>query len=147
VSDLSNNKNRGSIRICLLIILGIILGTGSGLTWYYGYVQFVRAMVPYALAVAVVMLVSTAALRARYGNPGTEVDENLQNTSGISIRRYSPLILITAVVFIAFSLVVLGTYLPLIYRIILSYVGSISFWTMLFSFAAMIMNILYRRIR
>ncbi|MEL4106482.1 hypothetical protein AAFA46_06555 [Oscillospiraceae bacterium WX1] len=112
------------------------------MVWYYGFIQYVREMIPYALAFGVILFVMTAILKARCGN----MAEGICLTSTCSsLRKYSLVILISAAIFIVFSMIVLATFLPLLVRLILAFIGSISFWTMLFEFVAMLFCMLYRR--
>ncbi len=126
----------------VLVLLGAIFGTATALLWYYGYILFVRSTIPYVLVLAVIFFVMTSVLKARCGN----MAEGLCLTSTCSsLRKYSPLVLISSAVFIVFSIVVLATYLPFLVRTILAFVGSISFFTMIFEFISMIFCIMYRR--
>lgn len=127
----------------VLVILATLLGAASALVWYFGLIQFVREMIPYALAFAVVLFAVTAILKAKCGNMNGEV---LCLTSTCSsLRKYSPIIFVSALLFIVFAIIVLATFLPFVVRIILAIIGSISFWTLLLSFAAMLFCIMYRR--
>ena len=126
----------------VLVFLGFLLGTISALVWNGGYIDFVREMIPYALALAIILFVFTAVLKARCGN--TQEFPCLTSTCA-SLRKYSPIVIICAVIFIVFSLIVLATFLSHTIRFVLAFIGSISFWTMLLEFTAMISCILYRR--
>ncbi len=126
----------------VLVLLGAIFGTASGLMWYYGYIQFVRPMIPYAMVFAIILFVVTAVLKARCGN----MAEGLCLTSTCSsLRKYSPMVMVSAAVFIVFSIIVLATFLPFAVRTVLSFIGSVSFFTLLFEFISMIFCMLYRR--
>jgi hypothetical protein len=126
----------------VLVVLGAIFGAATGLLWYYGFIQFVRDMIPYALVIAVILFVVTAVLKARCGN----MAEGLLLTSTCSsLRKYSGVLMIAAAIFIVFSIIVLATFLPFVARVILAFIGSVTFFTMLFEFVGMIFCMLYRR--
>ena len=136
-----NIKHLFCIPNFVLVIFGILFGTASALVWNGGYIQFVRPTLPYVLVFAILLFVVTAVLKAKCGN----TEEKCLSSTCFSLRKYSPLIMITSAIFIVFSIVVLATYLPYTFRLILAFIGSISFWTMLFEFMAMVACIVYRR--
>lgn len=117
------------------------MGSANALIWQAGYIPFVRPMIPYALFFAIILFVITVIMKARCGNTA----ELCLTSTCASLRKYSPVILIAASIFIVFSMVVLATYLPYAFRLALAFIGSIAFWTMLFEFVAMVFCILYRR--
>lgn len=138
-------RNRHCISNGLIILFGFILGALSSLAWYFGYVQHARDMIPYALAFAIILFITTAIFRAVCGNSTRECHQDFRiSPTCCSVNKYSPLVLLTAAIFIVFSMVFLATYLPYIARVIMSFIGSISFWTMLFAFIGMIFCISYR---
>ena len=112
-------------------LIGLILGIGSAVAWYFGYVLYVREMLPYAIAFGIILFVTTAVLRFAYGD--------LREWK-FGIRKLSPLVLITAAIFIVVGLFVLATYLSMTLRMTLAIVGSISFWMMLLGFITMILS-------
>ena len=122
-------------RNCILsVIIGLILGVASALLWYFGYVLYAREMLPFALAFGIILFFTTAILRFASEDPDGH------HCVHRCIRRISPLVTITAAIFIIVALVVLATYLSLTLRIILALVGSISFWIMLIGFITMILT-------
>ena len=125
----------------MLVILGAILGTVNALVWYFGFIPFVRAMIPFALFFVVLIFVVTAVLKSRCGN----TPEVILTSTCSALRKYSPVIIISAAIFVVFSIVVLATFLPFPVRFALAFIGSISFWTMLFEFVAMIFCMWFRR--
>lgn len=130
----------------VLILFGILLGVTNALVWYYGFIPYVRPMIPYALIFAIILFVLTAILKARCGNSEEEGIGGLCLTSTCaSLRRYSPTVLITSAIFIVFSIVVLATFLPFFVRTVLAFIGCISFWCMLFVFLGMVFCMLYKR--
>ncbi len=132
----------------LLVFLGLLFGVAAALVWYFEaqYVRYVREMLPFALVFAIVLFVVTAILKAKCGCSLRSAAEGCHiDCTCLSVCKYSSLVLIAAAVFIVFSLIVLATYFPFIDRAILAFIGSIAFWTMLFSFIAMILCISCRR--
>jgi len=117
-------------------LIGLVLGVGSALCWYFGYVLYIRDMLPYALALGIILFITTAVLRFASGN---------LREYKCGIRRLSPLVLITAAIFIVIALAVLATYLSMTFRMILAITGSIAFWMMLLGFITMILTRPYRR--
>jgi len=141
---LVTTRNRRFVSNALIITLGILFGVLSSLAWYFGYVLHARDMIPYALAFGVIHFITTAIFRATLGASRSEGHGEFHSSMSLCLRRYSPLVLITSAVFIVFSLVFLATYLPYTARVIMSFIGSISFWTMLFAFMGMIHSMPYR---
>ena len=125
----------------LTITLGVIVGSINALVWYFGFIPFVRMMIPFALFVIMLMFIVTAVLKARCGN----TPEVVLTSTCSALRRYSPVIIIAAAIFIVFAIVVLATFLPFAVRFALAFIGSISFWTLLFEFVAMIFCMWFRR--
>lgn len=133
-------RRRHCVSIGFLVFLGIVLGVATGLLWYFGEILFVAEMIPFAFAFAVFLFITTAILRAKYGICECVAEEKCHTRlSCMSLRKYSPLILITAAVFIVFSLVIMATFFSFTVRAILAFIGAISFWIMLPSFIAMIL--------
>lgn len=127
------------VPVFLLILLGIVLGIATALLWYFGYVPYVRPMIPYAFAFAVVIFIVTAILKAKCGFTERAACERINMSQAcVSLRIYSPLVLIAAAVFIVFVILHLASYFPFAVRAVLAFIGSISFWTMLLSFISMI---------
>lgn len=131
----------------LLIILGLIAGIPNAMAWCAGYVQYVRQMIPFTFAFSVIIFIITAVLRVIYYNQERTATDNCccLNPVIFSLNKYSPLVLIASAIFIIFSTTMMATYLPFIGRAILAFIGSISFWTMLFGFIAMIFCASYSR--
>ena len=137
-------KRRGCISIGLLVFLGLVMGVASALVWYFGtiyglYTLLLREMLPYALVFSAVLFFVTAILRLKCGYSFTPMhDECCKKHACMSVCKYSPIILITAAVFILVALIVLRTFFSFTVRAILAFIGAISFWTMLVSFLAML---------
>jgi len=129
---------RRFVSPALLIFLGFVFGAVTALIWYFGPVLFVRDMLPFALAFAIIIFIVTAILwlKCGYNTRATE-EECHRIITCICIRKYFPIIMISAAVFIVFSLTVLASFFSLTVRAILAFLGSTSFWTMLISFITM----------
>lgn len=125
----------------VVAILAVLFGTATALLWNFGFIQFVRAMIPFGLGIGVIVFAITALLKARCGNTA----EVILTSTCSSLRRYSPFIMIAALIFLVFAIVVLATFLPFTVRLVLAYIGSISFFTMLFEFVAMVLCMWFRR--
>ena len=126
----------------VLVLLGVIFGTAAALMWVYGLMPMVRVMIPYALIFAIILFVVTAVLKARCGS----MDEGPCLTSTCSsLRKYSALVMISAAIFIVFSICLMASSMPILVKTISAFVGSISFFTLLFEFLAMIFCMMYRR--
>jgi hypothetical protein len=126
----------------VLWIIGALFGASSALVWNAGFIQNVRGTIPYVLVLAVILFAITAVLKARCGNTAEVV---LTSTCS-SLRKYSPSVIITAAIVIVFAIFVIATVLTLpTLKLVLAFVGAISFWTMLLEFIAMVSCMLYRR--
>lgn len=140
------SEGKKPISNALLFVIGLILGSACALIWYFGPVFYVRDMLPFALSFEIVILMVTAILKANCGySVGDSVECCHMSQTCTSLRKYSLTILISSVVSILFSMVVIASYFSFTVRVILAFVGAISFWTMLLAFIAMIGYILYRR--
>jgi hypothetical protein len=140
---MSNEKRY--ISQALLIIVGILIGSINVMIWYVGDIRFVRDMIPYALVFGMVLFTVTAVIKARCGGPQCMDDDCFHiSPTCASVRKYSPLVMIAGAVFIVFSMTVLATYLPYVVRMVLGFIGSISFWKLLPSFITMIACIFRR---
>jgi hypothetical protein len=96
---------------------------------------------PFVLFFVVFILGITAVLKARCGN----TPEVVLTSTCSSLRKYSPVIIIGAVIFIVFTVVVMATFLPFPLRFALAFIGSISFWAVLSEFVAMLFCMWFRR--
>lgn len=134
---------RNSCRIpsYVPVLAGFVLGIINALLWYFGFIPFVRPMIPYALAVVVVLFAITAVLKARCSSG----EPMARSSTCASVRQYFPYIMIAGTVMVLFAIVVLATYLSLTVRLVLAFIGSISFFVMLFTFVAMIFSMTCRR--
>ncbi len=139
-------RDRHCISNGLLILFGILLGVAVALIWYFGFAVFTRAMVPYALAFAIVLFITTAIFRAICGtSPRVCHQEFHLSPTCCSLSKYSPAILISGAISIVASLVFLATDLAVVGKVILAFILAISFETMLIGFLAMILCISFRR--
>lgn len=143
-----NNKSCSCFCIpsFVLIILGVLVGIGTALAWFFGLIPFVRAMIPYALGVIVVLFAVTAVLKARCAYSSIDgIGSGLCLCSTCaSVRKYSTAIIVAGAVFVVFAILVLATFLPFAVRFALAFIGSIAFWIMLFEFVAMIFCMFYK---
>lgn len=128
------------LGVILTTFFGILIGVVNALVWVFGYINFVRPMIPYALFSIVFMFITTAVLKAACGNARL-LEGTFPSPTCRSVSTYSPVILITAAIFIVFAIVVLATHLAFVVRIVLAFIGCVSFWVMLLSFVAMIVFI------
>lgn len=144
---MSSHRYKGYISKILIIFLSLILGIASSYAWFFGYIEFVREMVPYACAFAIFILITTSIFKAKCGSTEyySESDGHQVNSTYSSVCKYSTFITIASSLFVAFSITMLATHLSVITRFVLSLIGSISFWTMFFSFVSMICCIHLKR--
>jgi len=139
-------KNKHCISTGLLVLFGILLGVIVALVWYFGFAVFTRAMVPYALAFAIVLFIFTAIFKAVCGNSKSACHQEVRlSPTCCSLSKYSPLILISAAISIVGSLVFLATDLTFTWKVILAFIDAISFEAMLFGFLGMISCISFKR--
>lgn len=139
-------NNRNCISNGLVILFGVLFGVLVALVWFFGFAIFTRAMVPYALAFAIILFITTAIFRAICGNYRSECHQEFHLTpTCCSLSKYSPLILISAAISIVASLVFLATNFTFTGNAILAFIDAISFGTMLFGFLGMILCISFRR--
>ncbi len=138
-------RNKCGTPNALVVLLGFVFGISIALAWYFGFVDYVRQMIPFALAFAIVLFTTTAIFKALNGESSGKGPEKCYPSFRFCLCKYSPLLLISAAVFIAFSLLFLATYLPFAARVVMAFIGSISFWTMFFTFISMILCMPCRR--
>lgn len=132
-------ENRGCKSDCFAITLGLILGVLTALAWYFEYINYVSVMMPYAFVLAVIILITTAVFKFVCSCAVREsAEDGCFCPACFNVNCRSKLIFITAAIFIAFALLVMATYFSFPGRAVLSFVGSISFWIMLFSFIDML---------
>ena len=122
---------------CFALILAIILGITVALLWAFGLITGIRFIVPYAVAATLLILALTTliAIAKSLNFPGFGCE---------CLRRYVIAILIAASIFLIFALIYVGTALIYPVKIVLAFVGSISFWTMLITFVAAVICLLKR---
>ena len=139
-------KNSNCISNGLLILFGILFGVAIALIWVFGFAVFSRAMVPYALAFAIILFITTAIFRAICGNNQCECHHEYHlSPTCCSLSKYSPLVLISAVICIVASLIFLATNFTFTGKAILAFICAISFSTMLSGFLGMIFCISFKR--
>ncbi|HAN20764.1 MAG TPA: hypothetical protein DCP51_03685 [Clostridiales bacterium] len=136
--------SKSCCKVCvpklLIIFLGLIFGIASAYAWFFGYIEFVRDTIPYAYAIALVLLILTSVLKAKCGSTAycIETEEHHVSPTCLSVCKYSSFILFTSALFIVFSLIQLATNLSVIVKFSLGLIGAVSFWIMLFAFISMI---------
>lgn len=139
-------KNKHCISIGLLVLFGILFGVAVALIWFFGFAVFARAMVPYALAFAVILLIITVIFRAICGDPHRECHQEFHlSPTCCSLRKYSSLVFISAAVSIVGSLIFLATDWIFTWKAVLAFVDAISFGIMVFGFFGMIFCMSFRR--
>lgn len=139
-------NNRHCISVGLLVLFGILIGVAFALIWVFGLAVFIRATVPYALAFAIILLITTVILRAICGFSRRECHQELHlSPTCCSLIRYSPLIFISAAVCIIGSLIFLATDLVFAWKAVLAFVNSISFGILISGFFGMIFCMSPRR--
>lgn len=127
------------LGVIFSIFFGTLMGITTALIWMFGFINLVKPMIPYALFFVVLTFIATAVLKAKCGRQAEGV---CTSPTCKSVNLYTPLIMITAAIFIVFGLFVLATILPLVIRTVFAFIGSIAFWVMLFSFVFMIIFII-----
>lgn len=133
--------------IILVIFIGILIGLSEASLWIFGFIPTVRFIIPYATADALLIFALTPilALWASKRSSDAKCDENDCRSSTICLNGYVKTIMITDTIFLIFVQIFVGTLLPRIAKIILSLVGSTSFWVMLIAFIVMVFYIIRRR--
>lgn len=139
-------NNRRSISVGLLVLFGVLFGVAFALIWVFGLAVFIRDTIPYALAFAVILLITTVILRAICGNYHRERHEEFHlSPTCCSLIKYSPLVFISAAVCIIGSLIFLATDWVVAWKTVLAFVNSISFGILISGFFGMILSMSYRR--
>lgn len=133
--------------IILVVFLGILIGLSEASLWILGFIPTVRFIIPYAVADALLIFALTPilALWASKRSSDTKYDENDCHKSIICLSGYVKTIMISDTIFLIFVQIFVGTLLPRATKIILSFVGSTSFWVMLIAFIVMVFYIIRRR--
>lgn len=139
-------QNRNCISIGLLVLLGIMFGVAVALIWFFGFAVFTRAMVPYALAFAIILLTTTVVFKAICGNHrGDCYQEFHLSPTCCSLSKYSLLVFISAAVCIIGSLIFLATDWIFPWKAVLAFIDAISFGIMVVGFSGMFSCISFRR--
>ena len=135
--------------VILTTLLGVLIGIVNALAWYFGFINSVRIMIPYALAFVILLFITTAILKAKCGNIRCVeekcLDAERYNKTCNNVNCYANLIILVAAIFIVFAIIVLATSFPFDINAILAFIGCIAFWIMLISFVLMIINICQRQ--
>lgn len=138
-------NNKHCISIGLLVLFGILFGVAVALVWFFGFAVFTRAMVPYALALAIVLLATTVIFRAICGNPYRGCRQEFhESPTCCSLSKYSPLVLISSAVCIIGCLIFLAIDWVFTWKAVLAFVDAISFGIMVFGFFAMVFCISFK---
>ena len=137
------------ILVSIVTLIGIIFGISEATMWSFGLIPSIRAIIPYATADAllIVALTTLIALFYREGNSQESdccEDKSIQSSSRCLLNFVS-VITIAAAVFLIFIQIFVGTVLPLTLKVILAFVGSISFWIMFVVFIAFVIWIVRKR--
>ena len=126
------------------VVFGLVLGILEATLWVLGLVTKVRFIVPYAAADALVIFALTPILALLAARP-----EFLSGERRPHVPHYTPLyvkvVMISAAVFLIFVQIFVGTTLSYTLKIVLAFIGSLSFWTMFVSFISMVFYLVRRR--
>ncbi len=118
----------------LAMLVGLAIGTLEATTWVFGLIPAVRAIIPYAAALAMLIFAITPLLAVCFKNKMTPVPGESDYHRVRFLLCYVITIMIAAAVFLIFVQIFLGAALAFVLKVILAYVGSISFWIMLVAF-------------
>lgn len=115
-------------------LIGLGLGIITALLWLGGYVTGVRFMIPYAAAYAMLVLALTVVivLVARY----MRCDN--------CFHPYTIITVIAATIFMIFALIYVGTALTYTLKVILAFIGALSFGMLLLTFSALLIRLINR---
>lgn len=132
------------IHLGFSIFLGLLLGTIVALLWIFHYFTGIRYAIPYATADALVIFVLTpifALLSKRQSNDDDEYDCHRHR---YPLIPSAVVVLFMTAVYLIFALysVMIITYTL---KIILSFVGAISFGIMFITFISMIFYLIRKR--
>ncbi|MDF2544870.1 MAG: hypothetical protein K0S47_4588 [Herbinix sp.] len=117
------------IMFGLFVLLGLLFGATEAIL--YLTLQFsVRLMLPYAVALALLIFAVTAIIAI--------IRRDLWN--GLYIRT----IMIAAAVFLIFAQILVGSMPMGVLKVILAFIGSTSFWVMLMTYIGLIFHIVRR---
>jgi len=133
---MEHKKNK---RSCCAIWASVVFGIVVALLWVFGLIPGIRFMIPYAAADTMLMLALTSIITIVAGCC------TCSRCGGRCLPTYIKIILIAAGIYLVFVLIYAGTVLSLTLKIILSFVGAISFCTMLTTFIAAVIDLLGRR--
>lgn len=143
----SEHCSRNRWLVVFAVIYGILFGLSEAALWILGFIPRVRFIIPYAAADAMLIFALTpiiALIASRSSNDllGTE---NESRHSGLNLGKYVTTIMISSAVFLIFVQIYVGTVLTRTIKILLSFVGSISFWVMFVTFIMFVIYLFRRR--
>lgn len=141
-----NHHSRSILLIILAVFLGILFGLVEASLWVSGNIPQVRFIFPYAAADALLIFALTPILAVFSNKMRNSEDSDCGHCHSDSwLSGYVRTIMISSTAFLIFTQVYVGTVLPRMIKIPLSFVGSISFWIMLIVFLAMVFHLVRRR--
>ena len=124
------------VAVVTAIVLGLVFGLSEAALWIFGFIPAIRMVIPYAAADALLIFALTPILAL--------IARNLSREGCIS--KYVATIMISDAIFLIFVQIFVGTVaiLSRAAKIVLSFVGSISFWIMLIAFIAFVFYLVRR---
>lgn len=136
---------RSFVAIFSTVITGILFGTAEALLWVFGFVPNVRAILPYAVADALLIFAAVPFLALCAGRTlSARFDGYETGRIFRGLGRFAKATMTAGAVFLIFAQVFVGIMLPRAGKIAMVFAGSISFWVMFLLFLAMIYYIFRR---
>lgn len=118
-----SGRINSAITILLLFLFSIILGGVTAALWFFGVISVVVPVVPYAGALALVIILITIILLAVSG------------LKKYCLCKYAVSTLISGLLTFIACLVILATEFICIIKLVLAFAISILFWFMILAFA------------
>lgn len=147
---MSSEHCRRSCRSCILfvvlaVVIGILFGLSETALWVFGYIPDVRFVIPYAAADA--MLIFALAPMLAYWEKKISLKNEDYHPSNLCLSGYVKTIMSSAGVFLIFVQIYIGAHLLLIrnVKIVMSFVGTISFSVMFIVFIGFVFSLICNR--
>ena len=139
------NKGLCYVTVIIAIVTGLLFGIAEALLWFFGLIPFIRDIIPYATADALLIVALTVFI-VLFSNPKPIwhcndpcKKEDPEKWYGCPcLYGYVKAILIAAAIFLIFIQIFIGATLPFAAKVILAFIGSTSFWTMLTTFIGLV---------
>ena len=131
------------------VVIGVVFGLTEALLWNFGFITAIHAIVPYAVADALLIFLIASAIAIWIGSMYVRLCllERIKNTCFLQcLARHVGVVMIAAAIFLIFVQIFVGMTLSLPAKAILAFVGSLSFWVMFTTFLSTIISLMRPRL-